>query len=240
MNTKEKTVDWHLYAEKYDMLFNYNPFYQQLHQEIMELVKQWDIRPGASIADVGAGTGNYSVALARHFRQAHVLHIDNNTAMNERALQKKVSNGLSNLEILPKGIQDAELPPESQQALLSVHALYTFPDPAKALKKMLGWLEPGGKAILVDPGRMVKVFDWQWAIGKQLISRYGLLKTLQIFREAKPVSQQNRYIRKMQAQDRLWTHSTEEFGEAVEAAGFKIEQIKTCFRGLSDLALVSR
>ncbi|MBR9920668.1 MAG: class I SAM-dependent methyltransferase [Bacteroidetes bacterium] len=240
MQTKEKTVDWHLYAEKYDMLFSYNPFYQELYKEITKLTLEWDLKPGATIADIGAGTGNYSVTLAKQFPQASILHVDNNVEMNERARQKKEDSGLENLKIIPKGIQEVRLPSESLDGLISVHALYTFPHPAKALKKMAAWLAPGGFGILVDPGRIVNVLDWQWAIGKKLIAQYGIRKTLEIFREAKPVSRQNRYIRQMQRQEKLWTHSTEEFCEAIKNAGFKILDFKTCFRGLSDLAVVSR
>jgi ubiquinone/menaquinone biosynthesis C-methylase UbiE len=240
MNQVAKQVDWHLYAEKYDMLLSYNPFYQTLQNEVLDITREWNFTDGAQIADVGAGTGNYSVPLAAQFPQAEVIHIDNNKAMNERAFQKKKEQQLSNMIILAQGIEEVHLPPNSVQALLSVHALYTFPDPHKALRKMCSWLRPGGKGILVDPGRIVNVVDWQFAIGRRLLAKYGLTKTLEIFREGKPVSQQNRHIRQMQRQGKLWTHSHEEFYQTIESAGFTIIYSKTCFRGLSDMAVVTK
>lgn len=240
MKDHNHEVDWNDYAEKYDMLLEYNPFYQQLRLEVMEAVAQWPVGPEDLVVDVGAGTGNYSLLLARQFPTAKVLHIDNNRAMNKRARKKMEKNGLNNLFIYQQGIDEVQLPPASVKAMVSVHALYTFPDIPASLQKMAGWLEPGGFGILVDPGRIVNVIRWQIAIGWHLVRRYGISRTLQIFREAKPVSRQNRFIRNMQRQGKFWTHSPEEFSQAIKAAGFRIIDSRTCFRGLSDLAVVTR
>ncbi len=235
----QKKVDWSAYAEKYDMLLGYNPFYQELRTDVLKLVETWSVNKGERIIDVGAGTGNYSVFLAEQFPDAQVIHIDSNTAMNERAKGKKKAAGVQNLEIFTQGIETVTFPPHSFKGLISVHALYTFPDPQRALRKMHDWLQPGGLGIIVDPGRVVKVFNWQLAIARHLVKRYGLFKTLKIFRAAQPVSRQNRHIRHLQRSGKLWTHTPEEFARAVEAAGFTILESSVCFRGLSDMVIVT-
>ena len=240
MEKVQNTVDWQLYAEKYDMLLSYNPFYQKLREEVLSVISGWQIETGDLIADIGAGTGNYSIALAQIFPIARIIHIDNNAGMNERAKMKKEKAGLTNIDILNQGIEKVYLGSNSLRAMVSIHALYTFPKPEQALRSMYDWLEPGGVGILVDPGRIVNVIDWQLAIGWHLLSNYGLMQTLQIFKEAKPVSEQNRIIREMQKRGELWTHSHEAFCEAVEEAGFTISESRTCFRGLSDMVVVSK
>ncbi|MEL6675988.1 MAG: methyltransferase domain-containing protein [Bacteroidota bacterium] len=235
-----KTVDWHQYAEKYDMLLDYNPFYQQLREEITTMISAWPMEEGDLIADLGAGTGNYSVLLAERFPSARVLHIDNNSAMNARARQKKVAAGLGNLDFIEKGAEAVSLAPGSLRAILSVHALYTFPDPHQSLRDMYDWLEPGGIGLLVDPGRIVNVWEWQVAISAHLLKRYGLKRTLRIFQEARVVSEQNRLIRHQQRKGELWTHSPEAYRAAIQGAGFEIVESRMCFRGLSDLAVVRK
>ncbi len=166
--------------------------------------------------------------------------MDNNPAMNDRAVIKKRKKNLFNLDIMHKGIEEVDFPENSMAGLVSVHALYTFPDPAGALRHMYRWLKPGGKGILVDPGRIVNVWNWQLAIGWRLFWKFGISRTLKIFRDAKPVSRQNRHIRDMQRKGELWTHSPEEFQQAVAQAGFIILDARTCFRGLSDRVVVTK
>ena len=233
-------VSWKSYAQKYDMLLSYNPFYQAVHQEVLAHTKQWQIKAGDYIADVGAGTGNYSLAIAQQFPQAHVLHVDSDEGMNAVTADKRVTSGIKNHDILDRSIEDVVLKPESLKALVSIHALYTFPNPQEALRKMYQWLEPGGCAVLVDAGRIVKVRNWQMAIGWHLLRHHGLKKTLQIMREGKEVSRQNAYIRGMQRQGKFWLHSHGEFCETVRKAGFKIEQSGITFRGISDIVVARK
>ena len=240
MTQNAPRVDWYDYARKYDMLLQYNPFYQALRQEVLDLTDEWQIEAGDIIADIGAGTGNYSLALARQFPASQVLHIDKNHVMNRWALEKQKAARIDNLKYLPEGIEKVEFAENSLRAIISIHALYTFPDPHAVLANMHRWLQPGGMGILVDPGRIVRVFNWQLAIGWHLLTQHGLAKTLEIMREAKTVSKQNRLLSQMQRRGELWTHTPEAFQQAVEQAGFTILESRRCFRGISDLAVVTR
>ena len=239
MNTLTTTpVDWYAYAQKYDMLLAYNPFYQQAHQKVMKQVKNWSLRDGAVIADIGAGTGNYSVAAARLFPKAQVLHFDQDKGMNLMAAKK--AEDLSNLQIIEKPVEQSDFTEGHLSGILCINALYTFPDPENTLRKMYRWLEPGGYLALVDAGRIMNLWSWKLAISWHMLWKHGLTKTLEIFREAKTVSQQNAYIRKMQKNGTYWTHSHEEFCAAVRNAGFTIEMSERCFRGDCDLVIARK
>lgn len=226
-------VDWNAYAQKYDLLLAYNPYYQSTYQEIIDHIHTWKINPSDRIADLGAGTGNYSVEVAKIFPHAQILHIDNNKNMN--AIAAKKAAGLSNLEIRNQTIEEVQFESGALQGLLCLNALYTFADPHEILKRMHKWLEEGSSVVFLDPGRVMNVTAWKLAIGWHLLSTYGIKETLQIFQEAKVVSKQNAYIRHMQQNGTYWTHSHEEFCMAIEAAGFTIDKASLCFRGDCDL-----
>lgn len=231
------SVNWKTYAQKYDMLLTYNPFYQNLHQKVMEEVGKWDIENGDQIADIGAGTGNYSLSIAQTFPFAKVLHVDNDEGMNRVTAEKIKTNNVNNLAILEKGIDEVKLEKESLKALVCIHALYTFAKPGQAIQKMYSWLQPGGHAILVDAGRIVDVLSWKIAIGWHLFQNHGLKKMLNIMQEGKEISKQNNYIRQMQQKGEFWTHSHAEFCRNVEDAGFSILDSCTTFRGVSDFVV---
>lgn len=235
-----KAVSWNTYAQKYDMLLTYNPFYQQLHHNVLAEVAQWEIENGDLIADIGGGTGNYSLAIARQFPEAQILHIDNDKGMNAVTASKKASEGIANLSILGKGVDEVELEDNSIKALICIHALYTFDDPEAALKKIHDWLLPGGRAILVDAGRIVDVLSWKLAIGWYLFQNHGVKKMLHIMQEGKEISRQNTYIRNMQRKGIFWTHSHEDFCRSVEKAGFTIEKSSVTFRGVSDFVVATK
>lgn len=231
-------VDWNAYSRKYDMLLAFNPFYQEAFQRIMDQLKAWNIQAGGKVADLGAGTGNYSVEVARLFPEARILHIDSNPTMNKTALEK--AEGLQNFSVLDQGIHEVEMQEQSLNGLLCINALYTFPEPEEALQKMYNWMIPGAKAVFLDPGRIMNMFSWRVAISRYLIKTYGLRKTLAIFKEAKVVGQQNAYIRAMQKNGTYWTHSHEEFCKTLERTGFEIETSSICFKGDCDLVLARR
>ena len=233
-------VSWKTYAQTYDMLLSHNPFYQNVHDEVMQEVRKWKIGVNDFIADVGAGTGNYSLAIAEQFPHAKVFHIDSDGGMNARAAEKCRSKAIINHYILDQGIEAVQMEAESLKALVSIHALYTFPNPLKALEKMYDWLQPGGYAVLVDAGRMVNVRNWQLAIGWHLLRNHGLKKTFQIMREGKEVSQQNAYIRDMQRKGKFWMHSHEEFCTTVRQAGFEVLSSHITFRGVSDFVVARK
>ncbi|MEM6633537.1 MAG: methyltransferase domain-containing protein [Bacteroidota bacterium] len=168
------------------------------------------------------------------------MHVDRDPEMCVVALEKKAKARLSNLDIWNEGVEELSFTPESLAACTCIHALYTFPKPQEILKKIYGWLTPGGYGIFVDPGRPVRVLDWQIAIGRQMLKTHGLKKTLQVMKEGKEVSKQNRRAAKMQATGTFWVYSHKEFCKSVENAGFVIEESWTTFRGISDLVVVRK
>ena len=231
-------VDWKAYAQKYDMLLSYNPFYQELHQQVISKIKDWKIAEGDTIADIGAGTGNYSVAVAKMLPHARIMHLDNDEGMN--AIATKKAEALNNFHILDKPVGESFFAKGSLQGLICINAIYTFPNPQAELKKMHDWLAPGGRIVLVDPGRIMNLLSWKVAISWHLLRTYGLTKTIEVFQEAKAVSKQNAYIRKMQQNGTFWTHTHEEFCDAIRAAGFQIETSDTCYRGECDLVIAHK
>jgi ubiquinone/menaquinone biosynthesis C-methylase UbiE len=233
-------LSWSEYARKYDMLLAYNPFYQSLFKQVMTKTDHWNIEEGDVLIDIGAGTGNYSCALAEKFPQAHVIHIDSDAGMIRVAETKKQARKLENLEIRRTDINHLQMADHSLKAVLCIHSIYTLSNPSVTLKHIYNWLVPGGHGIIVDPGRKVNVLHWQWAIGSRLIRTYGMLKTLKILKAGKAVSKQNKAIRKLQDEGTYWTHTHEEFCTAIEEASFTILEHETTFRTISDLAVVTK
>ena len=233
----EDTVDWSSYAKTYDWILDHNPAYGELLDTVRAEIDGWDLPPGARVLDLGAGTGNFSLLVAQRFPQAEIVHVDFDPGMNVRAEEKRLAAGLSNVRIVTRDARALDYENGAFDAVLSVHALYTMPDPEERLHDLRRWLKPGGRALLCDVGRVLEMGDWIRFFIPHLLRDLGLFGTLRAIWGSREVLRQNRRIRRMQDDGTYWLHSHEEFVAAVQGAGFSLERSEVCFQGCSDLVI---
>jgi ubiquinone/menaquinone biosynthesis C-methylase UbiE len=232
-------VDWSSYAQVYDLMSDNNPAYGAILADFEQVIERWDVAPGDRLVDLGAGTGNFSLRLARRFTQAEVLHLDSNSGMNTRALFKAETEG-GRISVLEADADRATFAAGSLGAVVSVHSLYTLADPRGVIRRMFEWLRPGGHVFACDLGRRMDVLGWSAFLARAMVCRRGVLQTARTFVKGRAVASQNRAIRKMQDAGHYWLHSGDEFVAAFVAAGFRVERSSSCYRGCSDLVVATK
>lgn len=109
-----------------------------------------DAGPGAVVVDLGCGTGQISLPMAR--RGAQVLAVDVSAAMARRLRAVARRQGVRNLEVLAIPIEELALPAGSVDLVVSSYALHHLRDPDKArlVSAASGWLRPGGRLVVAD------------------------------------------------------------------------------------------
>ena len=233
-------VEWAEYAEAYDVMCEANPAYQANLSLFRAWVARLKLPPNAQICDVGAGTGNYVVELARTFPHAVIYHIDSDPVMNRTASRKYRTHGLTNVSFDTHSAAEAAILDASLDLVICVNALYTFPNPEQTIAKFHRWLKPGGYIFLIDLGRPMNVGDWARFILASSVRNSGILNTLIAFAKGRKAIGQNRRIRHEQDCGRYWVHSTQRFGSVLSKAGFSIAHLGTCYRDVCDLAICQR
>ena len=231
------SVDWQAYAQVYDLMAEHNPAYQELLQLFVARARCWRPAPGAALVDLGAGTGNFSLELARLHPGCRVIHVDSNGEMSRVARRKAEARCLGNVQFEIRAVSALSFPPKSLQAVVCVHALYVFPAPFDLIRNVFGWLKPGGLFFACDPGRPMDVRDWSKYLLGESYRRQGWRKTVTLFWRTRAVAKQNRRIAAAQQTGRCWLHSLAEFQGAFQSAGFTIEHAQTVYRGCSDLVV---
>ena len=234
---RKKTVNWEKYASAYDLMAHNNPSYQDILAIMSQQSAGWSIKAGDMIADLGAGTGNYSTLLASLFPSATVVHVDSSQEMNERASQKACFLSCKNLQVRTEAVDMVNFLPESLAAVVCVHALYTFPNYRHLISKMHRWLRPGGVLFVCDLGRPMDVNDWSRYIFREAYRQDGLLATLRLFWKGRVVANQNRKIRALQESGDYPMHELAEFRKRFERCGFRTILSEECYRGYSDLII---
>lgn len=231
-----KSIDWSSYAEVYDMIFEYNPAYQELVAKFQDVISEWEITPQASILDIGAGTGNFSLAAANRFSNNTVYHLDSDMQMNKFAKCKADTRKLTNIEFIHTPIESLDWSKFSNlQAVSCVHALYIMQNPQNVINAIYQALQPGGYVFLCNPGRILNITDWSKYFIKHLFQKHGFVATLQIVFRGRQIFKQNKIVRQLQLDGTYWTHSHEEFCDVVKNVGFKIIKAEKVFRDYSDL-----
>ena len=113
-----------------------------------------DVRPGMTVADIGAGSGYHTVRLA-----ARVLPGGRVLAQDVRAdylagLQRRVTrDGLSNVALGLGEPHDPRLPPGSVDLVLLVHVYHEIEQPFGLLYNLRPALRPGARVAILDADR---------------------------------------------------------------------------------------
>jgi Methylase involved in ubiquinone/menaquinone biosynthesis len=118
---------------------------------VMDLAR---IRPGMSIADIGAGEGYYTVRLAERVGpKGRVLAEDINPAASEKLGSRVMREGLENVSIKLGKPDDPELPENSFDRIFLVHMYHEVTEPYAFLWNLRPALREGGQLIVVDVDR---------------------------------------------------------------------------------------
>ena len=233
-------MNWSRYATVYDLMADSNPAYRQLLDDFCSYLVGLSIPRGGIILDLGAGTGQFSLLAARHYPQCKVIHVDQDAGMIDRAKEKALASGLRNIEFVCGNVCSPRWEKDTVQLLLSVHCLYACGGHTQVMERAYSALAPGGAAYLVDLGRCLDVGDWSKYLFKHLCSTRGVCYAAGTFMRGIPVARANRDISRLQRQGAYWTHTTDQFRQALGAAGFTVNKLDTCYRGYSDRAICQK
>ncbi|HEX2698758.1 MAG TPA: class I SAM-dependent methyltransferase [Acidimicrobiales bacterium] len=104
----------------------------------------------AHVVDLGAGTGQFTLAVAAHC--ARVVAVDVSPVMLRRLRAKVTASGQTNIEVVDSGFLTYQHEGQPADVVYSRWALHHLPDfwKAVALHRMRGILRPGGILRLCD------------------------------------------------------------------------------------------
>ena len=121
------------------------------YQKPDEVMSALALKRGERVADVGAGSGYFTLRLARAVSPAgSVLAVDANADLLAHLDGRLKEAGLGNVRTLLVPKDDPRLPPGSLDTVLIVDTLHYVQDRAAWLKKVRSGLAPGGRVVVID------------------------------------------------------------------------------------------
>jgi ubiquinone/menaquinone biosynthesis C-methylase UbiE len=116
-----------------------------------ELVAALGVRPGSTVVDLGAGTGNLLEPLSRAVGpRGRVIAGDIHADFLERARNRARAAGLANVEFIQGTETDPRLPPGAADLVVVLDAYHHFDYPEQMLASIRRSLRPGGRLALVE------------------------------------------------------------------------------------------
>jgi SAM-dependent methyltransferase len=110
------------------------------------------VKPGAAVADIGAGDGFFTTRLASAVGPTgRVLAVDIGASALLRLRTRVDSDGLKNVEVIEGAVDDPKLPPGSLDAALIVNAYHEMTEHQAMLAHIKAALKPGGRLVIVEP-----------------------------------------------------------------------------------------
>jgi predicted methyltransferase len=109
------------------------------------------IAKGATVADVGAGSGYMTVRMAERVGPAgRVYATDIQPQMLTMLRERLDKERIGNVTLVQGAIDDPRLPPASLDLILMVDVYHEFSQPQQMLRGLLAALKPGGRMVLLE------------------------------------------------------------------------------------------
>jgi SAM-dependent methyltransferase len=164
-------------------IFEYPGRDQKLHVDrVMDLLA---IAPGKSVADIGAGSGWFTVRAAAKVGSSGAVYAED---INPKAIdyitQRAAKENLANIHPILGEVDDTRLPPSSVDAVLILKTYHEFAHPIPLMTKLKQSLHPGAKIGIIDRngngtdhGIMPEVIEREMAqAGYKRIGKYDFTK----------------------------------------------------------------
>ncbi|WP_256647046.1 SAM-dependent methyltransferase [Thermomonas paludicola] len=103
---------------------------------------------GQHILELGCGWGSLTLWMAEHFPNARITAISNSHGQRGHIEAQCQARGLANVQVLTRDVNALTLPAEAFDRCVSVEMFEHMRNYDSLLKRIGGWLKPGGKLFV--------------------------------------------------------------------------------------------
>jgi precorrin-6B methylase 2 len=119
--------------------------------EVPQLVQLLELKPGMTVADVGAGFGAWTMRLSRFIGPNGRVYATDVGAPQLAALRESVQREkLANVTVVEGSLGSTNLPAACCDAVLIRDVYHHITQPADIIKSVAASLKPGGRLVVID------------------------------------------------------------------------------------------
>ncbi|WP_255259695.1 class I SAM-dependent methyltransferase [Lentibacillus sp. CBA3610] len=114
-----------------------------------KIIEQLHVNEDDTVADLGAGPGLFSLALAQ-LTKSDVYAVDIEPEMLERLKRNAEKESIENIKVIESDLENIKLADHSVTRVLNTFVIHEVTDINQAIYEMKRILKPGGYLLLVD------------------------------------------------------------------------------------------
>jgi precorrin-6B methylase 2 len=119
-------------------------------EKVSKLLRNLDIQPGDSIADIGAGSGYHAIRMAQLANEGIIYAVDIQDEMLAVINKKSKDLDIDNILTVKGRVDDTGLEENSVDKVLMVDVYHEFEFPYEMMKSIFTALQPDGRVFLVE------------------------------------------------------------------------------------------
>ena len=124
---------------------------REKEERVTLLLKNMDLKPGMTVADIGAGSGYHAVRMSKMVGDGKIYAVDVEPKMIDYLDKRIKDEGYKNIKTVLGKEQSVELPAASTDIMIMVDVYHELSFPYEIARSMMEALKPGGKLF---PGRI--------------------------------------------------------------------------------------
>ena len=131
--------------------------------QVSEVIERLKLKPGDIVADIGSGSGSFSILMAKAIAPNGILYaVDIDQAMLDHVANRAKAEGVTNLRTVLGGFDDPKLPVKDVDVAFFHRVLHMIEHRQTYLNSTAKYLKPDGRIVVIDKNREDSPNNWMW------------------------------------------------------------------------------
>jgi len=131
--------------------------------KVNEVIAKLKLKPGDIVADVGSGSGAFSISMAKAIAPNGILYaVDIDQKMLDYVANRAKSEGVTNLRTVLGEYDDPKLPVKNVDVAFFHRVLHMIEHRQTYVNSTAKYLKPDGRIVVIDKNREDSPESWMW------------------------------------------------------------------------------
>src|SRR5579862_5726985 len=148
-------------ADKY--IETMNRLERGIEQKIPQVIEKLRLKPGDIVADIGSGSGTFSIPMAKAIAPNGILYaVDIDQKMLDYVADRAKKEGVTNLKTVLGENDDPKLPVKNVDVAFFHRVLHMIEHRQVYVNATASYMKPDGRVVVIDKNREDSPGSWMW------------------------------------------------------------------------------